>query len=191
MTVEVTNQTKLLHGLGDACMTIDVLSQELGMSRRQITNAAMSLIQKGLVERAALGCFQRTAEGHEAAARGDVITSGPNGPLAKDRKPLPNTLRQRAWNVIRIQRKFTIPDLLVAATSGEEKLATNNLQRYCKALSVAGVIRRLPGVRPGTSPSSPGFARYMLVQDLGPIAPTYRQSGKAIFDHNSSEEMAL
>lgn len=185
-----TNQTRLLYRLESACLTLDALTDDLGLDRHAITMAARSLIAKGYVERAEAGCFRLTEAGIEARVHGVVITSGPNGPLAAARKPLPDTLRQRAWTVMRIRRKFAIPDLMIAATTGEEKLAHNNLQRYCRALCNARVLRQLPTKQPGDAMSSPGYNRFMLVKDLGMVAPTYRQPRKALFDHNSGEELA-
>ena len=189
MSVEMTNQTKLLHHIGDRCRQIGEISEDTGLSRHQISMAATALITKGLLERTEVGCFQLTDEGRAAQACGLQITSGPNGPISADRKPLINTLRQRAWNVIRMKRKFAIPDLLIAATMGDELMAKNNLQRFCRALCRAGVIRQLPSKQRGDALSSPGFSRYALVDDLGPIAPSYRQSRSALFDHNAQKEL--
>lgn len=189
MNTDMTNQTRMLYHLDASCLTIGQIAEALELEHRQVSMAATALIRKGLLERAELGCFRLTAEGAAAQARGDVITSGPNGPHLTAKRPLPNTLRQRAWNVIRMRRKFVIPDLLIAAAIGEERTAQNNLQRYCKALSQAGVLRQLAMKQRGSALSSPGFVRYTLVQDLGPIAPAYRQSQKALFDHNAKREL--
>lgn len=182
-------QTELLHHLGASCLTIDVLAQDLGLTNRQVSNAAAGLIEKNLLERVEAGCFQLTVQGRNAAQSGVQITSGPNGPLQSVRKPEALTLRQRAWNAIRIQRRFTVPDLLTAAAMGDEKSAANNLQRWLGYLCRARIVRRLPRRQPGTAPTSPGYVQYTLVNDLGHIAPTYRAKSRAIFDHNSGEEI--
>ncbi len=185
------HQTALLHHLGNTCKTIDMLTQELDMNRRQISDAASALVRKSYVERIEIGCFQLTTEGKEAVARKEVITSGANGAHKANRRAEANTLRQRAWNVMRIQRRFTVQDLLTTATSGDEVGAKNNLQRFCRLLCSAGVIRRLPKRQRGSAPTSNGFAQYTLVQDLGHVAPSHRAKSKALFDHNSGKEMAL
>ncbi|MGR3760921.1 MarR family transcriptional regulator [Roseobacteraceae bacterium NS-SX3] len=186
---EMTTQTRLLHHLDAGCLTIEQISEELELSRKQISQAATGLIRKGLLERAEIGCFRLTGEGAAAKARGEQISYGPKGPYSEVKKALPNTLRQRAWNVMRIRRKFAIPDLLVAAALGEERMAHDNLQKFCRALRAAGVLRQLPGKQRGTALSSPGYARFALLNDLGPIAPSYRHSRKALFDHNAKEEL--
>lgn len=192
MNAETTHQTKVLHHLGDnTCKTIDAIATELGLKHRQISWIAKKLIDKGYLERVELGCFQLTVAGQQAVSDGVQITSGPNAPHSKAKEPSRNTLRQRAWNIIRIQRRFTIPDLQTTATIGDEKLAENNLQRYCNVLCKAGVLRRLPRRQKGTAHGSNGFAQFVLVRDLGAIAPVYRANAKSIFDHNSGEEFSL
>lgn len=186
-----THQTRLLRALPGVCKTLDVLSDELGWSHRQVTNAASALIRKGLAERVEAGCFQLTPQGAEAVMAGMEITSGPNGPHESTQKPLPNTLRQRAWNVMRIQRSFTIHDLLVAATQGQEKDAINNLQRYCRLLAKAGVLRLMKRRVAGTKPTSNGYQKYQLLKNLGEFAPTVRPKTGVLHDHNSGEEFKL
>lgn len=185
-----TLQTRVLHHLGSACLTIDVLAEDLDVPRHALSMAASALIRKGLVERVERGCFQLSAEGSQAAASGLEITSGPNGPMAAQRQPMRNTLRQRAWTVMRMSRKFSIPDLLIPSVMGEEKNPQNNLQRYCKGLCNAGILRRLSRVQKGTAHGSNGFPVYLLARDLGPIAPTLRPQSRSIFDHNAQEELA-
>lgn len=184
------HQTMLLHHLGDTCKTIEVLSEDLKLNRRQISDAASALIRKGYVERVELGCFQLTHAGQTAASRGEQITSGPNGQHEKIRCAARDTLRQRAWNAMRIQRRFTVHDILTAATTGAEASAENNLQRYFKALCKAGVLRRLPKRAAGSAPTSNGYAQYTLVRDLGLVAPSYRAKAGNMFDHNTGKEIA-
>ncbi len=185
-----THQTMLLHHLGDTCKTIEVLSKDLGLTRTQISNAATALIRKDYLERVELGCFQLTAAGQAAAKRGEQITPGPNGEHKAARRAMPDTLRQRAWNAIRIQRRFTIQDILTAAATGAEANAENNLQRYFKALCKAGVLRRLPKRQAGSALTSNGFAQYTLVRDLGHVAPSYRAKAGSLIDHNTGKEIA-
>ena len=188
---EVTLQTRFLHHLGDAsCKTIDVIADELQLTRHQISVTATSLIRRDYLERVERGCFQLTASGRQAVLDGVEITSGPNGAHSKVKAPLRHTLRQRAWNVIRIQRRFTIPDLLTTAALGSEKIAQNNLQRYCRGLCSSGILRKLPHRQKDTTHGSNGFVQYVLMKDLGSIAPVYRPKTQTIFDHNSGKELS-
>lgn len=186
-----TNQNRILNALPGACKTLGILSCELGLTHRQVTTAASSLIRKGFVERVSAGCFQLTGEGQAAVASGIEIKSGPNAPFQDVRGPMRDTLRQRAWNAMRIHQSFTINELLLASTHGPEQDAKNNLQRYLSALVKAGVLRRMRRRVAGTRPSSNGFLRYQLLRDLGEIAPTLRAAKGVLHDHNSGEEFVL
>ena len=92
---------------------------------------------------------------------------------------------------MRIQRGFTINNLLVASTQGGERNAANNLRRYLKALAGAGVVRRMKRRVAGTRPTSNGFLKYQLLRDIGEIAPTLRPQTGVLYDHNSGQELEL
>lgn len=181
-----TVPTTLLHALGDgACRTIDDLDARLPLSRRQISDGAGMLIMRGLMERIEVGCYQLTADGRAAAASGRVISSGPIRPdRGRCRAPQTGTLRQRAWNAMRMGGAFTIGDLVMAGCDGSEKSAASNLQRYLKSLVRAGYVAELPVRARGTKQTSNGFKRYRLLRDTGPVAPVWRPSKHDLFDHN-------
>ncbi len=181
MAGHYNNQTRVLHALPPgSSKTLKVLSGELQLTHLKVTDAALVLIRKGLVERITSGCFRLTPDGERSVATGVVITSGPNGPFEAVRRPrrlcrqsgtaslrlppMSDTLRQRAWTAMRIQRTFTINDLLVASAQGEERTAASNLQRFLK---------------------------YQLLKDLGEIAPVVRAASGVLHDHNSGRELAL
>ena len=74
---------------------------------------------------------------------------GPKGPHGKPRI-LKGTLRQKAWRAMQIKVKFSLSDLLRNAVTAESlhRDPRNNIGRYVKALTSAGVLsemkRRLP-----------------------------------------------
>ena len=212
--VITTHQTRVLYALPPgACKTLPGLSDTLGLTHRQVCNAASALIGKGLVERIDIGRYRLTENGERAVAAGLAITSGPNAPHQGVRRPrrlcrlagtasltagsppgllsMADTLRQRAWTAMRIQRGFTINDLLVASTHGCERNAANNLRRYLKALAGAGVVRLMRRRVAGTRHGSNGFLKYQLLKDLGEIAPTLRPKRGVLHDHNSGQELVL
>ena len=190
--VVTTHQTRVLHALSPGiCKTLPGLSDTLGLTHRQVTNAASALIGKGLVERVDIGRYRLTENGERAVAAGLAITSGPNAPHQGVRRPMADTLRQRAWTAMRIQRGFNINDLLVASTHGCERNAANNLRRYLKALAGAGVVRLMRRRVAGTRHGSNGFLKYQLLKDLGEIAPTLRPKRGVLHDHNSGQELVL
>lgn len=185
-------QTKVLYEIGAECLLIGDLADRLGMTRKQVSDAASGLVQKGLAERREIGCFALSEDGKTLVAVGEKITSGPNGAHSVDRKPRRSgTLRQRAWNVMRIKGKFSVLDLMVAATHGDERVAANSLQRFCRQLVRAGVLAQLSAKERGSALNSTGFNRFLLVQDLGMTAPSYRHARQTLFDHNAQKELPL
>ncbi|TCT37672.1 helix-turn-helix transcriptional regulator [Martelella mediterranea] len=183
--------TKVLHHLRDGvCLTIDTLEEDLGLTRRQISDSMSKLIMRGLVERAEVGCYQLTDDGIKARSEGLVLTSGPTGPhTGRISKPWRDTLRQRAWAAMRMSASFTLGDLVVAA-SRDDRDATSNAGRYVRALVLAGYVIEMPVRQKGTRMTSNGFKRYRLVRNTGPVAPVYRPGKHTIYDYNLREDVS-
>ncbi|EFO32468.1 conserved hypothetical protein [Roseibium sp. TrichSKD4] len=181
-----TVPTTLLNALADgSCRTMDELDGCVDLTRRQISDGAGSLIMRGLLERVEVGCYRLTPNGQQAAMEGRIISSGPYRPdRGRCRAAQPNTLRQRAWNAMRMSGAFTIGDLVMAAACGVEKDPEGNLRRYLKALVNAGYLVELPVRAASSKLTSNGFKRFRLVRDTGPVAPVWRHRSKGLFDHN-------
>lgn len=185
-----THQTLILRHVGPACLTVAQLAEQLHLTTDQVGQAARLLIRRGLLERVARGCFQLTDSGIAAAAAGVEITSGPAN--LKERKIPPRTrasLQQRAWNVMRLRRRFTVPELVTCAAGPRDAGPDDTVQRYLRALARAGyaaaVDKRAEGRRDALCKV------YTLLKDTGHIAPSVVRRGKAVFDHNTGEEVAL
>lgn len=172
-------------GLADgACRTIDDLAAMLPLTRRQISNGAASLIMRGQLERIETGCYQLTPAGLTAHAAGETITSGPTGKrTGRSRRPLKDTLRQRAWTAMRMSGTFTIGDLVMAATRGDRDAETN-ISRYLRVLKATAYVVELPVRARGTHLTSNGFKRFRLLKDTGPIAPVWSEARGRLIDHN-------
>ncbi|MCB1826645.1 MAG: hypothetical protein KDJ54_19505 [Candidatus Competibacteraceae bacterium] len=84
--------------------------------------------------------------------------------------------RQRAWNGMRIFKRFSTVDLESSA-----EISTANLQKYVGALRRAGYVRL---ERPKRNGRALGHAIYRLVQCSGPRAPIVRNDGSGIYDPN-------
>lgn len=111
------------------------------------------------------------------------VKPGPKGPNAVVRR-FPDSLRQRAWNAMVIKRKFSLSDIVRCACKGGERQARNNIGRYITALTRVGVLAEMKRRLPPTSETSNGEKRWLLVQELGRIAPALQRNGQ-IFDPNS------
>ena len=84
--------------------------------------------------------------------------------------------RYRVWRSMRILRRFIVPDLIATAEAGE-----SNVQRFVKALLLAGYLRVSKPKREG---SKGGHPIYQLVRDSGPNPPRVRVDG-TVFDPNT------
>lgn len=188
MSEELTLQTRLLHLVGDACLTLDDLANQSGHSRHQVSAAMAKLVSRGLVSRVERGCFEVTAEGRSAVAAGKVIKAGPRGAHSGRRSAVRDTLRQRAWNAMRLSRRFTVRDIAMVATRGGEGDPVENVSRFFRELQRAGYLQRV-GTEEGTAPTSNGFARYALVRDTGHRVPVYSAKHRALRDFNTGEDV--
>ncbi len=177
-----TLSNAVLDRLSDGqCHTIDHLDHALTEHmRREIVKCAGRLVLRGLLERVELGCYQLTEEGKRVVASGQKITSGPYRPdRGRSRKPR-DTVRQRAWQAMQMPGSFTIGEIAMHAGRSSE----GNLQKYFRALRLAGYLIVLPIRAKGTAMTSNGFKRFRLIRDTGPIAPVYRPDRKTLFDYN-------
>lgn len=179
-----TNQHRLLYQLGDACWQIRDLAVQLELSHAQVSQAAALLIGRALVERVEAGCFRLTAEGKTAVANGMTISTGVTGPVRKARPPKRVSIRQRAWNAMKIAKTFTVRDIVTSVARADDGNVEENIRRYCSALSKAGYLRRQMRRRQGSAPSSNGFAVYELVKDTGRFAPVISSKAGSIHDFN-------
>ncbi len=186
-------QMAVMKAIGDQCLTMDQLEEATEIPRRKISQGAQGLILGGHAERLSRGCFRLTDLGKHSLSQGMILKTGPKGPHALASRPRKrDTLRQRAWNAMRMDTRatFTIDDLVMISIREGDRSPTNNLQRYCQALHKAGYLFLSPKRAPSTKPTSNGFKRYRLIADTGPVAPMMRTSKKAIYDHNTGEEVS-
>jgi len=193
MTGVAINQMAIRRSLSTGvCLTINELDTRLvNIKRCEIIKSVGNMISNGYAERVERGCYQLTPKGLRSADKNEVLTSGPKGPdSSAARKPIPDTIRQRAWNVMRLPGSFTIPDLITIVVINGETGAADNLQKYCKTLATAGYLMILADRAKGTRPGSNGFIRYRLIKDTGEIAPVIRPKTKTLYDHNLGEEVS-
>lgn len=174
----------------DLCVTLDELAAAVDRPRKKITGVISRLITDRYVVRRDRGCYEVTAAGRKADAAG--YKCGPQRPLtAGCRKPRPDTLQQRAWKVLRLRRRATVPEIVALAARPDEPNATNALHAYFSRLERAGYVVRLARRAPGTAPTSPGFVIWLLLKDSGPHAPTHNSVTRVIHDRNTDERIKI
>jgi len=129
-----------------------------------------------------LPAFEVALETHELTAwladlRGARLSVGCRltiGPKSTQPRKKSRGLRQRAWDAMRSECKFTIPSLMGIVCNGSEKDAEGNLGHYLHVLYLTGFINKLPrGVR-GESPKGKKLTRYVVVRNSGRSAPVWR-----------------
>jgi hypothetical protein len=86
------------------------------------------------------------------------------------------TARDRIWQSMRILRRFSLPDLVATAETGE-----SNCLKYTRALTAAGILRLVKAKENG---KMGGHIQWALSRDLGPKSPRLRADGTT-FDPNT------
>lgn len=182
---------QLLTAVGQAgpheCITEARMAELTGFDAKAVENCCLKLRAHGFLTRTARGCHKLTPAGVVAFQEGAKLRSGPKGAHI-GRKTVPGTVRDRAWSALRITGKGSIPDVIMLAAEGGEKNISNNIGKYFRALARAGYLRQLRVREPGTSPTSNGHVRWLLVRNSGPLAPVWRVKAGTVYDPNTEEE---
>ena len=175
----------------DECITEKKLTKLTPYNDRQVENALKRLVNHGFVERTAPGCYELTEAGHIAIDDGARIRSGSRG--EKKARIHNGSLRTKIWRAFRNRKKLSVPEIEQLVCTGTEKKPRSNIHHYINLLEEAGYIVRMKKKVPGTSPTSNGFARWLLLDEknTGPMAPVYRPTKMAMYDPNTEKETKL
>ena len=87
-------------------------------------------------------------------------------------------MREKAWWLMRQKRKFTLNCLLETLAGGGERDAKSNLSQYIRRLERAGVLARSGQRSHGES------LIWILVRDVGRMAPVWRTVQQVLWDPN-------
>ncbi len=100
-------------------------------------------------------------------------------------KPDPDSLQQRLWNALRQPpQRHSIFHLLTMAVRADDPDAADRSRAWFKQLESAGIVALLPG-----NANFPD--RWLLLDDLGVHAPSWRDSLGVLFDWNSGRALQL
>jgi hypothetical protein len=166
------------------------LAQRTGFTRKQTAQACALLLRRGYIASRVDGKFWPTDAGRELVEEGRKIVSGRQAGT-QGRRLVRQSLREKVWRAMVMLRKATIPELVSYVSVGGERDAENNILKYLRALEKAGYVVRDARRVPGTSPTSPGFVRWVLIEKTGPVAPAYSESKKHLYDPNTNKEIPL
>jgi hypothetical protein len=124
-----------------------------------------------------------TVEGFDFVNAGKEVKSGPYRPRSSPRiSDVTRSLRHRAWIAMRRKPRFTISELMIAASDSGASNERGNIASYVTALSKAGYVKPI-GLEEGTAPTSNGFKVWRLVKDTGELPPLMRKGN--IVDRNT------
>lgn len=174
----------IIRSIGPAqCLTTGEIASLVGLPNKQVATACCRLITGRIIERVEVGCFRLTPEGQKVEAGERKLRSGPRAPLTGPRVPRTTTLRQRAWNAMRLTRRWTVGEIATLAATGGERQPEAHLVKWFGLLVKAGYVAELPRRAPGTAPTSNGAKCWALIKDTGEIAPIVRPDGSS-YDYN-------
>lgn len=153
------------------------LASMLGATAEGVLQACHCLQRHGLLHTEA-GMHGLTAAGIETAKGGWV----PCQRVGRAASSNGRTLRQRAWNVLRMADQTTVPDLLRVVCEGGEQGAEQNLRNYCRALYLAGILGK-------TRRTGAYFLRSEA--NTGAKAPAYNRESKTVTDRNTGRTVSI
>ncbi|MFD2678019.1 hypothetical protein [Camelimonas lactis] len=187
MAVNDSHQVAILGAIGNGETTLDALVAHLPIKRAAIVHATSKLVGRGLIVRIRPGHFALAHEGKVFLAEGRAIKVGVtrsprNGPYRH------NSFTQRAWNAMRIRKRFTVPEIAMLAALETDKAPEDRLSIFFRRLADVGYLSERAERAPGVSPLSRGRIVWTLTKDTGPVAPSV--IGRInIRDHNTGEDI--
>lgn len=185
--VSITLTMALIKAMADSgadCISLRDMAIASGMTSDQAKTAFHALRSQGLIKHRRHQCYTLSDAGRRAHADGRDLRQGPKSAIGPT-KPRKDSLIQRAWNAMRIKRKFDLAELTILA-SREEKAARSQITRYCHALAQTGYLVLITAQGP-TRGREGASQRYMLIRDTGPHAPRWRKPQREVYDANTGE----
>ena len=174
----------------------DLTRTEVGATKgaegKRLDMCLLKLRRLGLVALEG-GRYTLTPAGRAFLESGKRLTSGPRGPQPGKRL-YRGTLRERAWHLMRIRRKFSLGDILERLPRDGQRDAESNIGKYVRALARAGFLTEIRRKKDKTDPpTSNGNKRYLLVddRDTGPQAPRWLPRRGCVYDPNTEREHPL
>ena len=174
----VLSERILRHLLENGPSLTRQLASKLGTSHKSIERVCRCLRSHDLLHTEA-GMHGLTTAGMKAAKDGGWVPCQRAGRAASSNG---RTLRQRAWNVLRMADQTTVPDLLRVICEGGEQGAAENLRNYCRALCLAGILGK-------TRRTGAYFLRREA--NTGDKAPAYNRESKTVTDRNTGRTVSI
>ena len=170
--------TRALRAIDDStskCLGVCAIEAWTALTRSQADAAVRYLMERQLVEHHRRGCYRITKAGVTVAkSEAGVIKSktGLAAAATQQQTQGASGIRGSAWRALRISPKQTMDEILSRVDDGSTDTAKPRVARYLSGLIAARVIVQKKG------------KHYILLNDLGPLAPTVGQRGQ-VFDPNA------
>lgn len=105
--------------------------------------------------------------------------------IAKTRASGGRHQADKIWGAMRMLRTFTVDELVAVV----ETTTRRTVGSYASALARTGFLR--PRTLAGNGSRGRAAAQYQLVRNSGPIAPSFVNYRRALYDHNTDMEYPL
>lgn len=171
MTVITTPRLILELLQSDGPLFTRQIAAKLSMGPRHICEVCRCLRNEGCIA-SVDGLHGLTKKGFEAIVSGKFP--------CREYNAKKGTLRQKAWNVMRMKDMFSVSDILETVCDGSEKNAEGNIRQYCKALHRAGILKITQRTK-----------SYFLPKGQGPLCPAYNREENYVLDRNTGEIFRL
>lgn len=149
------------------------MASVLDTSPERISSACQSLRKRAFMEMAE-GVYRITEAGRAFRRSGQSQYGPGKGELVGRYK---DSLRARAWRVMRMKEWWNLDELLMTLVDGTESDPGMNLSRYIRALRKAGYLVA----------SKRDSQRYHLALNTGRLAPAFNTAERTLTDPNTGE----
>lgn len=184
MTETMIHIAAFMGAVGQAGATLVNVTERLPLDERSVATLAGRCIALDLVDRDGEGLLTLTARGLQLLVEGVPHIRTSLASATGARRPVANTLRQRAWTGMRLAQRFTVGSLLILAKQPDDSHPESNIRRYIRGLVAAGYVALLPSTGPAPIRGGTGYHQYRLMRDTGPLCPVLRRGNSTIFDPN-------
>ena len=172
-----TSLLRVIDQVPSKCLSAGTLDwYHTDLTRKQVDAAIAYLAKRKLVEHHKRGCWRITLAGKACAATG-VFKSKTGTSLAATKQQTQGAtgIRAAAWRALRIKGSLTLGDACTLVDTGAEANAASRIRVYFRGLVAVGVL---------ATKKQGGFLLYILVNNLGPVAPTGGRQG--VYDPNAT-----
>ncbi|WP_374631776.1 hypothetical protein [Ferrovibrio sp.] len=164
----------VLIGMSDVPARMETIAQRASISHHEVSLRMAALRKAGLVERERAQVYWLSAKGKrelDKLRRHDA------------EKPDRDSLEQRLWNALRqAPQRHSLEHLLTLASRPDDTNAAARASAWLGHLQGTGIVVQLPG-----NANFP--ARWRLLEDIGPLAPVWREALGVLFDWNRRQAL--